>query len=298
MRKKVVLILALLFIIQGTTVFAQRDITISLNGQKITSDVKPYIKNDRTLVPLRLISESLGYDVTWDEANRQVTVKKNDKTMIITIDKKQYLLNGEEKTSDVAAEIKNSRTFVPIRVIAESLGENVKWDPDTYTVIIESLLDAEGQALDNIAKNFQKNIKELRSYYFENAAKYTEDQKIAKFEEIKANINSLVAQIEDLNTSEKYKDSVKFLKEYAQISKNILSYYNEALIEGDETAAKKIVDYQTQLAIKLTEFRSALEAESKGQTYEEEKDIKIYKESGDKDSLLEDETIRNLFNKI
>ncbi|WP_019132108.1 copper amine oxidase N-terminal domain-containing protein [Peptoniphilus obesi] len=300
MKKFVVFMLALLFILPINNVHAQREVTISLDGKTITADAKPYIKNDRTMVPIRLISESLGYKVNWDEANRQVKVEKADKSLLITIDKKEYLLNGEKKQSDVAAEITKDRTFVPIRLIAESLGEDVGWDPDTYTVIIKSAsnLDAEAKQLEDIAKGFQKNISELRSYYFENASKYTQDQQIVKLEEVKANINSLIAQIEGLNVSDKYQDSLKYLKEYAQVTKNILNNYNEALIEGNEAASKKLVDYQTQLAIKLKEFTSALEAESKGQKYQEEKDIKAYKEAGDKDSLLEDESLKNLFNKL
>ena len=186
MKKFVVFMLALLFILPINNVHAQREVTISLDGKTITADAKPYIKNDRTMVPIRLISESLGYKVNWDEANRQVKVEKADKSLLITIDKKEYLLNGEKKKSDVAAEITKDRTFVPIRLIAESLGENVSWDPNTYTVIIKtsSNLDAEAKQLEDIAKGFQKNITELRSYYFENASKYTQDQQIAKLEEV------------------------------------------------------------------------------------------------------------------
>ncbi|PKM42081.1 MAG: copper amine oxidase [Firmicutes bacterium HGW-Firmicutes-8] len=37
-----------------------------INGERITLDVPPQIKNGRTLVPLRFVSEALGAEVKWN----------------------------------------------------------------------------------------------------------------------------------------------------------------------------------------------------------------------------------------
>lgn len=50
----------------------------SVNGLSITLDVPPRIINDRTLVPLRFVSESFGADVGWDNINRRVTVASKE----------------------------------------------------------------------------------------------------------------------------------------------------------------------------------------------------------------------------
>jgi len=49
-----------------------------VNGKKITLDQAPVIdkKSNRTLVPLRFISENYNLDVLWDEKNQQITIKK------------------------------------------------------------------------------------------------------------------------------------------------------------------------------------------------------------------------------
>ncbi|MGE5454652.1 MAG: stalk domain-containing protein [Methylocystaceae bacterium] len=47
---------------------------VDLNGQKITTDVAPVIKQDRTFVPLRLLSENLGAVVSWSNINNQALV--------------------------------------------------------------------------------------------------------------------------------------------------------------------------------------------------------------------------------
>ena len=50
-----------------------------LNGQSVAIDpdnanVKPLIINDRTMLPLRFVTEALGCDVDWDDVNRKVTI--------------------------------------------------------------------------------------------------------------------------------------------------------------------------------------------------------------------------------
>lgn len=48
--------------------------TASVNYNRVPLDVPAMITNDRTLVPLRFISESLGASVDWDAANSQVRI--------------------------------------------------------------------------------------------------------------------------------------------------------------------------------------------------------------------------------
>jgi hypothetical protein len=48
--------------------------TAVINTNVITLEAAPYIKNSRTMVPLRVISESFGGDVVWDAALRTITI--------------------------------------------------------------------------------------------------------------------------------------------------------------------------------------------------------------------------------
>lgn len=71
----------------GKTVVLQVNNTAAIvNGESITLDVAPYIDatSGRTLVPLRFISESLGYTVTWDGEDK--TVRIYNKLDMNTID--------------------------------------------------------------------------------------------------------------------------------------------------------------------------------------------------------------------
>ncbi|MCE5193127.1 copper amine oxidase N-terminal domain-containing protein, partial [bacterium] len=55
-------------------------------------------------------------------------------TLVLTVGKVNYTLNGATKKGDQAPEITNSRTFVPIRLVAETFGADVNYDATTKTV--------------------------------------------------------------------------------------------------------------------------------------------------------------------
>lgn len=129
-------------------VFAQ-GINIVINNNKVETPDAPYIKEERTLVPLRLISENLGIKVDWDNANRQVVLKKSDGDVILPVQKDYYLVNGQKVATEISGEIKNDRTFVPVRLIAELFDRNVGWDNDTKTVLIND----KGQASASVVKS-------------------------------------------------------------------------------------------------------------------------------------------------
>lgn len=101
----------------------------AVNGRTVMNDVAPIIVNDRTMIPLRFVSEALGAQVDWNEAARTVTIKQDGVTMRMTIDK---MIDG----FNAAPIIRNSRTMVPVRYIAEKLGANVMYVPITQEIIV------------------------------------------------------------------------------------------------------------------------------------------------------------------
>lgn len=113
-----------------------REITVWLNGEKLAFDVVPMIENGRTLVPMRKIFESLGATVYWNGVTQTVTAVRGTDVITVTVDSMVMTKNGENISLDVPARLMNSRTLVPVRVIAESFGLNVSWNGVDYTVTI------------------------------------------------------------------------------------------------------------------------------------------------------------------
>ena len=103
------------------------------------SDVTPIIVDDRTLVPVRFIAESLGMDVGYNDSTRTVTLSGNGYIVNMTLDKSEYTINDIPFEMDVPAQVVNDRTLIPLRVIAESIGKKVEWDADNRLIYIGSV---------------------------------------------------------------------------------------------------------------------------------------------------------------
>ena len=114
----------------------QDDIKVMLNGNAITFDQPPVIRDDRTLVPVRAIFEALGAEVRWDGDTQTVLSQKGATLVQLKIGSNIMTVNGREIALDVPAQIINDRTLVPVRAIAEAYGCKVDWDGATKTVII------------------------------------------------------------------------------------------------------------------------------------------------------------------
>ena len=115
------------------TIILQIGSTAALvDDQAIINDVAPVIRNDRTLVPIRVITEALGGQVAWNEAAKEVTLTVNGKEIKMTIGK------ALEKYG-VAPVIIGGRTFVPVRFVADELGAVTTWDDATKTVTIQAV---------------------------------------------------------------------------------------------------------------------------------------------------------------
>jgi hypothetical protein len=97
-----------------------------INGS-IIKNANVVIDNGRCLVPLRLISENLGAQVSWDAKTRGISIKDGERLISLEIGSSKLDIDGKETSMDVTPQIINDYTYVPIRFIAESMGCDVEW---------------------------------------------------------------------------------------------------------------------------------------------------------------------------
>lgn len=121
------------------------NIKVVVDQKWIEFDAAPEIVNDRTMVPVRAITEALGYTVTFNDENRAVQLSKNGVTVELYIDRTgvKRMEQGKEavvKATDVEPYIKQDRTYVPIRFFAEEIGLDVQWNDAARTAILRSKL--------------------------------------------------------------------------------------------------------------------------------------------------------------
>ena len=106
----------------------------------ITMDVTPYIKNGRTMLPVRYVAEALGFSVDWINETRTVIIQDMFFRVEIPVDTNLIIVNGVNYESDVKPEIVNGRTMLPIANIARALGlkdnVNIFWDAVNRKVTI------------------------------------------------------------------------------------------------------------------------------------------------------------------
>lgn len=133
-----ILLLLLFVLLPAIHTQAAKPIQLTIDGFPIISDVAPEIKNGRTMVPLRVVSESLVANVAW--SNKEVTIAKQDLKAKLTLNSKVVLQNEVQQQLEAAPYLKNNRTMVPLRFIAETFGCQVTYQKRTVAVNCNPLL--------------------------------------------------------------------------------------------------------------------------------------------------------------
>jgi len=99
------------------------------NGTVKQSEVAPFISQERTMVPLRIIAEALNAEVDWDSTTRTIIITGRGETINLIVD---VPLPGDMGTPVIV----NGSTFVPVRYVSETLGATVRWDGESKAVYI------------------------------------------------------------------------------------------------------------------------------------------------------------------
>lgn len=116
-------------------------IHVVLDNQWVEFDSPPEIVNDLTMVPVRTISEAIGYTVEFENGEKKITLSKDGSSISFQIGETQIWIEDAgqgavEAVIGTAPYIKNDLTYVPLRVINEHFGLDVQWDNAKRTAII------------------------------------------------------------------------------------------------------------------------------------------------------------------
>lgn len=314
MKKSIYVLLALVLVFTSLTpVFAENKIKLEVNGQVVTPDVEPFIENGRTLVPIRFISEALGYNVSWNQDKREVSVFNQSVDMVLKIGDKDAIVNGKLINLDVPAKIVDSRTFVPLRFIGESFGMFVDWNDTDRKVIVkenlkENFKEFEAKNLTPEEAEYLNNILSIRGIIkdsFDNAKYYlfeagntvdkdTITSMVYKYmNEIQGLLNDRLANIK---VPERFKASHEA---FVNGSKELVSAINKMLTSfgnGNKSDAISAFTTMTNFSIMMRDSFDRLKAEAAGVEYRAQEGIRDYKDI--LTNTDQDRIIKNLFDKI
>lgn len=191
--KKYVKFAVFLFVvsIMCLQVFADEPIRIYLRGNRLHLPEDPKVIEGTTMVPIRAISEGLGYQVDWVPEEKLIKIGHNDKTISLKIgEKKARDLKGETNLSVAPFISASGNTFVPIRFVASSFNLRVNWYNPKREIFINDY-------------HWTKSYSDDKNFF---AAK-----KDGKYGIIDDNGNFLVEPVYDVEFSEYYKDKFPYL---------------------------------------------------------------------------------------
>lgn len=123
------------YIIDGSS--EQEGVVVFSQGEQIEFDQEPIEENDRLLVPVRAIFESLGAEVTYDDGDGVITANNGERTVVMQVDNYEMGNGTEVFTLDVAPKLVGDRTMVPLRAVSEAFDCKVEYIENLNRVVID-----------------------------------------------------------------------------------------------------------------------------------------------------------------
>ena len=130
------------------TALPNNEIRVVVNEKELTA--RGVSIDGRTLVPLRALGEALGAAVQWDASKQEIRIEKmlyqsdskgivteSNRVILMNIGSKQILKNGTAQELDVAPQIINGSTMVPVRAVTDFLEATIAWDEASRTVKVQ-----------------------------------------------------------------------------------------------------------------------------------------------------------------
>lgn len=106
--------------------------------EQVALDVPAYISaQGYTMLPVRAVATALGINnnnVLWNQASRTVTILYGQRIITMVAGQKVVTVNGNTIPASATVQIKDGRTFLPMRDLATALGvTDITWDAATKT---------------------------------------------------------------------------------------------------------------------------------------------------------------------
>lgn len=106
--------------------------------EQVALDVPAYISAEGyTMLPVRAVATALGINnnnVLWNQASRTVTILYGQRIITMVAGQKVVTVNGNTIPASATVQIKDGRTFLPMRDLATALGvTDITWDAATKT---------------------------------------------------------------------------------------------------------------------------------------------------------------------
>ena len=139
-----------------------------VKNYKEVIDQAPFIKDDRTFVPVRFLAEGFGSEIQWDDFSKSAKIIYADKEIIMTADKNEIWVNEEKTVFDTAPFIENGRLMVPVKAFCDAVGMNVYWEQSGIVAATQSEIKIDDNNIINQIVNLYNGLEKstvMKSFY-------------------------------------------------------------------------------------------------------------------------------------
>lgn len=121
---------------------SERPVKVQVNDELLKfPEVEPYIDDKGIMqVPLRVLSEKLGYQVSWEKLadEIEVTLVNKQQSIQLITDQQQAIVNSKMITMESAPTVYQGNTYVPLRFITETFGSPIEWNDANQIAIVKA----------------------------------------------------------------------------------------------------------------------------------------------------------------
>lgn len=145
MKKFIIFLIFSTVIFNFSSIFGQASFNMTLtvddpvaiiNGVPRNMPVKPIIINGATMMPLRFITENIGYKVDWHQETKSILLTDGKNSITLQIDNSTAMVNGRGVKLIASPYLEEGNTMVPLRFIMENFGSSVYFDNNSKTITI------------------------------------------------------------------------------------------------------------------------------------------------------------------
>lgn len=226
---------------------------LEIDKKEIETTAKPINYQNRVLVPVRTISENLGFTVDWQQETQKVIITNGegkDYKLELGLKEEKILLNEKEIKTDVYPKLAvfgkdETRTMVPIRLVAEAFNQEVNWNQEKQTVEITHKKEAKANKEDkkdkkeNTKKEEPKEQKETKPETKGEESLVEVDGNIVKIKNIKGKY-----KISTLDNPTRFVIDVEDAKIKGEVKKftNTISGITEIRVANNEKGLRVVLD--------------------------------------------------------
>ncbi|WP_211746102.1 N-acetylmuramoyl-L-alanine amidase family protein [Paenibacillus sp. Marseille-Q4541] len=168
MKKTLILFLLSLFFLilfPNTGHASASQAKIILDGTELTmpANAQVTIINKTVMIPIRVVAENLNFKVTWDQKSQRVQIQNDTNLISLTVNKKEAMVAEKQISLQVAPQILNNTTVVPLRFVSENMGLTVGWD---NTNKIVSLASSNSVGDRGEGEEYVESVKHVNDMYF------------------------------------------------------------------------------------------------------------------------------------